>query len=48
MSATIVPIGDVKMGILGETSFGVGLDSSGTDGKNNRQLPLMQATKPIW
>lgn len=48
MSATIVPISDVKMGILGETSFGVGLDSSGNDGKNYRQLPLMQATKPTF
>ena len=48
MSATIVPISDVKVGILGETAFGVGLDSAGDDGKAYRQLPLLQATKPTF
>lgn len=48
MATTIVPISDVKVGILGETAFGVGLDSSGDDGKAYRQLPLIQATKPAF
>ena len=48
ISTTVVPISDVKVGIKGETSFGVGLDSSGADGTAYRQLPVVQATKPTF
>ena len=43
-----IPISDVKMGIKGETTYGVGIDSSGADGTAYRQLPVVQATKPTF
>ena len=48
IDTTIVPISDVKVGIKGETSFGVGLDSAGNDGTAYRQLPIVQPTKPTF
>ena len=48
ISTTVIPISDVKMGIKGETTFGVGIDSSGADGTAYRQLPVVQATKPTF
>lgn len=41
-------ISDVKVGIKGETSFGVGLDVSGADTTAYRQLPVVQPTKPTF
>ena len=49
ISTTVIPISDVKMGILGESdgaNFGVGIDTSSNDGSAYRQLPVLQATKP--
>tara|TARA_R100001509_G_scaffold160992_1_gene129525 strand:- start:706 stop:1791 length:1086 start_codon:yes stop_codon:yes gene_type:complete len=48
ISPKVIPISDVKVGIKGETSFGVGLDSSGNDGTAYRQLPVVQAEKPTF
>ena len=48
ISTTVIPISDVKMGIKGETTFGVGIDSSGAAGTAYRQLPVVQATKPTF
>ena len=48
ISTAVIPISDVKMGIKGETTFGVGIDSSGADGTAYRQLPVVQATKPTF
>ena len=44
----VIPISDVKMGIKAETSFGVGLDSSGNDGTAYRQLNIVQPSKPTF
>ena len=46
--ARVLPISDVKVGIKAESSFGVGLDSSGPDGTAYRQLPVMQPSKPTF
>jgi len=51
ISTTVIPISDVKMGILGESdgaNFGVGIDTTGADGTAYRQLPVLQATKPTF
>ena len=48
ISTTVIPISDVKMGILGETTFGTLLDNDATDANNYRQLPVVQATKPTF
>jgi len=48
ISTTVIPISDVKMGIKGETTFGTGIDTSGSDGTAYRQLPVVQATKPTF
>ena len=47
----VLPISDVKIGILAENStngFGQGLDQSGADGAAYRQLPMVQASKPVF
>ena len=46
--ARVLPISDVKVGIKAESSFGVGIDSSGADGTAYRQLPVMQPSKPTF
>ena len=46
--ARVLPISDVKVGIKAESSFGVGIDSSGPDGTAYRQLPVMQPSKPTF
>ena len=48
ISTTVIPISDVKLGIKGETTFGTGIDVSGADGTAYRQLPVIQATKPMF
>tara|TARA_R100001163_G_C5068086_1_gene207849 strand:+ start:6699 stop:7781 length:1083 start_codon:yes stop_codon:yes gene_type:complete len=48
ISTTVIPISDVKMGILGEATFGTGIDVSGADGEAYRQLPIVQVTKPTF
>jgi hypothetical protein len=46
--ATVIPISDVKLGILGEETFGTLADTDGTDALAYRQLPVVQATKPTF
>jgi len=46
VSATVLAPSTPRVGILGETSYGVSLDSSGADGKNYRKLPVVQAVPP--
>ena len=48
ISKVIRPISDVRVGILGESSFGVGIDNDGTDGQAYRQLPVVQVQKPTF
>ena len=48
INANVLPISYVKIGIKGDTSFGVGLDSSGNDGTAYRQLPVIQPSKPTF
>ena len=48
ISTDVIPISNVKMGIKGEATYGVGIDSSGADGTPYRQLPVVQATKPTF
>ena len=48
INENVLPISDVKIGIKGETAFGVGLDSDGNDGTPYRQLPVIQASKPTF
>ena len=48
ISQVVHPISDVTLGIKSETTFGTLLDSSGADGTNYRQLPVLQATKPTF
>ena len=48
ISQKVIPISDVKLGILGETTFGTLLDSDGTNSQAFRQLPVVQATKPTF
>ena len=44
----VVPISDIKYGLKAETSFGVGLDSSGNDGTAYLTQPVVQAQKPTF
>ena len=46
--ARVVPISNVKYGLKAETSFGVGLDSSGPDGTAYLTQPVVQVTKPTF
>ena len=48
ISGKVVPISKVVAGIKAETSFGVGLDSSGDEGTAFRQLPIVQVQKPVF
>ena len=44
----VVPISGIKYGLKAETSFGVGLDSSGNDGTAYLTQPVVQAQKPTF
>jgi len=44
----VVPVSSVKYGLKAETSFGVGLDSSGDDGTAYLTQPVVQAQKPTF
>ena len=44
----VVPVSAVKYGLKAETSFGVGLDSSGNDGTAYLTQPVIQAQKPVF
>ncbi len=44
----VVPVSAVKYGLKAETSFGVGLDSSGDDGTAYLTQPVLQAQKPVF
>ena len=44
----VLPISSVKYGLKAETSFGVGLDSSGADGTAYLTQPVVQAQKPTF
>ena len=44
----VLPISSVKYGLTAETSFGVGLDSSGDDGTAYLTQPVVQAQKPTF
>jgi hypothetical protein len=44
----VLPISSVKYGLKAETSFGVGLDSSGNDGTAYLTQPVVQAQKPTF
>ena len=44
----VVPVSAVKYGLKAETSFGVGLDSSGNDGTAYLTQPVIQAQKPTF
>ena len=46
--ARVVPVSAVKYGLKAETSFGVGLDSSGNDGTAYLTQPVVQAEKPVF
>ena len=48
INAKVLPISKVVAGIKAETSFGVGLDSSGDEGTAFRQLPIVQVQKPVF
>ena len=48
ISDKVMPISKVVAGIKAETSFGVGLDSSGDEGTAFRQLPIVQVQKPVF
>ena len=48
ISTDVIPISNVKMGIKGEATYGVGIDSSGADGTAYRQLTVVQETKPTF
>ena len=43
-----LPISSVSYGLKAETSFGVGLDSSGADGTAYLTQPVVQAQKPTF
>ena len=43
----VLPISSVSYGLKAETSFGVGLDSSGDDGTAYLTQPVIQAQKPL-
>ena len=44
----VLPVSSVKYGLKAETSFGVGLDSSGNDGTEYLTQPVVQAQKPTF
>ena len=44
----VLPISSVSYGLKAETSFGVGLDSSGDDGTAYLTQPVVQAQKPTF
>ncbi len=44
----VLPISSVSYGLKAETSFGVGLDSSGADGTAYLTQPVVQAQKPTF
>ena len=44
----VLPVSNVKYGLKAETSFGVGLDSSGNDGTAYLTQPVLQAQKPTF
>lgn len=44
----VIPVSAVKYGMKAETSFGVALDSSGTDGTAYLTQPVIQAQKPVF
>ena len=44
----VVPISSIKYGLKAETTFGVGLDSSGNDGTAYLTQPVVQAQKPTF
>ena len=44
----VVPISSIKYGLKAETTFGVGLDSSGNDGTAYKTQPVVQAQKPTF
>jgi len=44
----VLPVSSVKYGLKAETSFGVGLDSSGPDGTEYLTQPVAQAQKPTF
>jgi|TARA_R100001530_G_C4307637_1_gene152142 hypothetical protein len=46
--ARVVPISSVKYGLKAETSFGVGLDTSGADSTAYLTQPVVQAQKPTF
>ena len=46
--ARVVPVSQIKAGIKAESTFGVGIDSSGDDGTAYRQLPIVQVEKPTF
>lgn len=46
--ARVLPISSVKYGLKAETSFGVGLDSSGDDTTAYLTQPVVQAEKPTF
>ena len=44
----VLPVSSIKYGLKAETSFGVGLDSSGDDGTAYLTQPVVQAQKPTF
>ena len=48
ISAKVVPISKVVAGIKAESSFGVGIDTTGDEGTAFRQLPIVQVSKPTF
>tara|TARA_Y100000310_G_scaffold242269_1_gene246414 strand:- start:34 stop:1134 length:1101 start_codon:yes stop_codon:yes gene_type:complete len=48
ISTTVTAASDVKVGILGEATFGTVGDVSGSDGQAYRTLPMVTATKPTF
>jgi hypothetical protein len=44
----VVPISSIQYGLKAETSFGVGLDTSGNDGTAYNTQPVVQAQKPTF
>ena len=48
ISTSVTAVSDVKVGILGEATFGTVGDVSGSDGQAYRTLPMVTATKPTF
>ena len=44
----VLPVSSIKYGLKAETSFGVGLDSSGADGTAYLPQPVAQVQKPTF